>query len=120
MIGKDSLYLIWIFYYVSPAKKIKILFYILLKTFANLIICFFSTFDTFMLSLCSVPMDKEEKVVLDYSSDPLISDGKFQKSILASIAGVGKAIEDLYGSAQDIEGVVRDGKIYVVQTRPQM
>ncbi|KAM7484206.1 hypothetical protein LguiA_000215 [Lonicera macranthoides] len=68
----------------------------------------------------SVPMDKEEKVVLDYSSDPLISDVKFQKSILASIAGAGKAIEDLYGSAQDIEGVVRDGKIYVVQTRPQM
>jgi alpha-glucan,water dikinase len=68
----------------------------------------------------SVPMDEEEKVVLDYSSDPLMNDREFQKSILSSIAVAGKAIEDLYGSAQDIEGVVRDGKIYVVQTRPQM
>ncbi|KAK1552116.1 hypothetical protein Q3G72_010601 [Acer saccharum] len=68
----------------------------------------------------SVPMDEEEKVELDYTSDPLITDGNFRKSILSSIARAGSAIEELYGSAQDIEGVVRDGKIYVVQTRPQM
>ncbi|XWS34753.1 hypothetical protein CRYUN_Cryun21dG0064500 [Craigia yunnanensis] len=68
----------------------------------------------------SVPMDEEEKVVLDYSSDPLINDGNFQQSILSSIAGAGNAIEELYGSPQDIEGVIRDGKVYVVQTRPQM
>ncbi|XVF85026.1 hypothetical protein PTKIN_Ptkin17bG0085500 [Pterospermum kingtungense] len=68
----------------------------------------------------SVPMDEEEKVVVDYSSDPLIIDGNFQKSILSSIAGAGNAIEELYGSPQDIEGVIRDGKVYVVQTRPQM
>ncbi|KAK2977472.1 hypothetical protein RJ640_016100 [Escallonia rubra] len=68
----------------------------------------------------SVPMDEEEKVVVDYASDPLIIDSKFQQSILSSIARAGHAIEELYGSAQDIEGVVRDGKIYVVQTRPQM
>lgn len=65
-------------------------------------------------------MDKEEKVVLDYSSDPLMIDGNFRQSILSSIARAGNAIEELYGSPQDIEGVVRDGKIYVVQTRPQM
>ncbi|KAI3795961.1 hypothetical protein L1987_38622 [Smallanthus sonchifolius] len=68
----------------------------------------------------SVPMDEEEKVVVDYSCDPLIVDFDFQKSILSSIARVGDCIEKLYGSPQDIEGVVRDGKIYVVQTRPQM
>ncbi|KAH7515688.1 hypothetical protein FEM48_Zijuj10G0053100 [Ziziphus jujuba var. spinosa] len=68
----------------------------------------------------SVPIDEEEKVVLDYSSDPLIVDGKFRQSILSSIARAGSAIEELYGSPQDIEGVIRDGKIYVVQTRPQM
>ncbi|KAG5520839.1 hypothetical protein RHGRI_033418 [Rhododendron griersonianum] len=68
----------------------------------------------------SVPMDEEEKVVLDYSSDQLIKDADFRRSILSSIAGAGNAIEELYGSPQDIEGVVRDGKIYVVQTRPQM
>jgi alpha-glucan,water dikinase len=68
----------------------------------------------------SVPMDEEEKVVLDYTSDPLIVDGNFQKSILSSIARAGMEIEKLYGSAQDIEGVIKDGKVFVVQTRPQM
>ncbi|KAL8519122.1 hypothetical protein ACS0TY_010167 [Phlomoides rotata] len=68
----------------------------------------------------SVPMDEEEEVVLDYSSDALFTDSKFCSSILSSIARAGSAIEELYGSAQDIEGVVKDGKIYVVQTRPQM
>ncbi|KAL3835592.1 hypothetical protein ACJIZ3_010328 [Penstemon smallii] len=68
----------------------------------------------------SVPMDEEEKVVLDYTSDALIIDAEFRKSILSDIARAGNAIEDLYGSAQDIEGVVKDGKIYVVQTRPQV
>lgn len=65
-------------------------------------------------------MDEEEKVVLDYSSDQLIIDGSFRKSILSNIARAGSAIEELYGSPQDIEGVIRDGKVYVVQTRPQM
>ncbi|CAA2985282.1 alpha-glucan water dikinase, chloroplastic isoform X1 [Olea europaea subsp. europaea] len=68
----------------------------------------------------SVPIDEEEKVVLDYSSDPLIVDSNFRQKILSNIARAGNAIEQLYGSAQDIEGVVRDGQIYVVQTRPQM
>jgi len=68
----------------------------------------------------SVPMDEEERVVLDYSVDPLITDGKFRQSMLCSIACAGSEIEKLYGSPQDIEGVVKDGKIYVVQTRPQM
>ncbi|KAE8707264.1 Alpha-glucan water dikinase [Hibiscus syriacus] len=68
----------------------------------------------------SVPMDEEEKVVVDYSTDSLINDGEFQQRILSSIAGIGNAIEQLYGSPQDVEGVVRDGKVYVVQTRPQM
>jgi alpha-glucan,water dikinase len=65
-------------------------------------------------------MDEEEKVVLDYSSDPLITDDNFRRTILSSIARAGSAIEELYGSPQDIEGVIRDGKVYVVQTRPQM
>lgn len=68
----------------------------------------------------SVPMDEAEQVVVDYSSDRLINDKQFRQEILSNIARAGSAIEELYGSAQDIEGVVRDGKIYVVQTRPQM
>ncbi|KHN19640.1 Alpha-glucan water dikinase, chloroplastic [Glycine soja] len=68
----------------------------------------------------SVPMDEAEKVVLDYSSDKLILDGSFRQSILSSIARAGNEIEELYGTPQDIEGVIKDGKVYVVQTRPQM
>ncbi|CAF2115941.1 unnamed protein product [Brassica napus] len=68
----------------------------------------------------SVPMDEEDKVVLDYTTDPLITDESFQKKILSDIARAGDAVEKLYGTAQDIEGVIRDGKLYVVQTRPQV
>lgn len=68
----------------------------------------------------SVPIDEAEKVVLDYSCDPLITDCNFRQSILSKIASAGRVIEELNGSPQDIEGVVKDGKIYVVQTRPQM
>ncbi|CAL4969622.1 unnamed protein product [Urochloa decumbens] len=68
----------------------------------------------------SVPMDKEEEIVLDYTTDHLITDCSFRNTILSSIAYAGYAIEELYGSPQDIEGVVKDGKIFVVQTRPQM
>jgi alpha-glucan,water dikinase len=68
----------------------------------------------------SVPMDEEEKRTIDYSSDPLVVDHNFRQNILSKIAQVGHAIEELYGSPQDVEGVVKDGEIYVVQTRPQM
>ena len=69
----------------------------------------------------SVPMDKEETVHADYSSDPLVWDAAFQSDLLARIAEAGVAIEAaLDGVPQDIEGVVKDGEIYVVQTRPQV
>lgn len=68
----------------------------------------------------SVPMDEEEEVVIDYSSDPLVIDAGFRQKILSSIARAGSEIEELYGSPQDIEGVIRDGNVFVVQTRPQM
>ncbi|KAG0553488.1 hypothetical protein KC19_12G015100 [Ceratodon purpureus] len=68
----------------------------------------------------SVPMDVEEERVVDYSSDHLILDEAFQKTILTKIAEAGYAVEKLLGSAQDIEGVIKDGELYIVQTRPQM
>ncbi|WOL20108.1 alpha-glucan water dikinase 2 isoform X2 [Canna indica] len=68
----------------------------------------------------SVTMDETEKVIPDYSSDRLIFDKGFQQSIFQKIAEAGKIIEGVCGSAQDIEGVVKDGEIYVVQTRPQI
>jgi alpha-glucan,water dikinase len=68
----------------------------------------------------SVPMDHEEERVVDYSSDHLILDEAFQKTILTKIAEAGYAVEKLLRSAQDIEGVIKDGELYIVQTRPQM
>ncbi|CAH9107475.1 unnamed protein product [Cuscuta epithymum] len=68
----------------------------------------------------SVPVDEAEKVILDYSCDPLITDPDFRQSVLSKIASAGSVIEELYGHAQDIEGVVKDGNVFVVQTRPQM
>ncbi len=70
--------------------------------------------------VCSVPMDEEEERLVDYATDHLILDEAFQKSILTKIAEAGYAVEKLLGSAQDIEGVIKDGELYIVQTRPQM
>ncbi|KAH9746639.1 alpha-glucan water dikinase 2 [Citrus sinensis] len=68
----------------------------------------------------SVIMNDPEKVVLDYSRDPMVGDKSFQTSVFSKIAETGKIIESLYGYPQDIEGVLKDGLIYVVQARPQM
>ncbi|KAM1777682.1 hypothetical protein ACFX11_044310 [Malus domestica] len=65
-------------------------------------------------------MDKEEKIVLDYSRDQLIIDIPFQVSVLSRIAEAGKIVEGIYGHHRDIEGVVKDGVIDVVQSRPQI
>ncbi|PRQ21024.1 putative alpha-glucan, water dikinase [Rosa chinensis] len=50
----------------------------------------------------------------------MIFDKGFQVSLFSRIADVGKILEGLYGCPQDIEGVVKDGLIYVVQSRPQI
>lgn len=69
----------------------------------------------------SVPMDPENETFTDYANDPLVRDEKFRDDVLTKIAQAGVAIEAaLDGVAQDIEGVVKDGEIYVVQTRPQV
>lgn len=65
-------------------------------------------------------MDEQERVVLDYSRDRLIVDKAFQLLLFSRIAEAGKIIENLYSCPQDIEGVVKDGVIYVVQARPQI
>lgn len=65
-------------------------------------------------------MDEEEERIVDYSMDPLIFDIDFRKVVLSKIAAAGEAIENALGSAQDVEGVIKDGELYVVQTRPQM
>ncbi|XP_019092952.1 PREDICTED: alpha-glucan water dikinase 2-like [Camelina sativa] len=70
----------------------------------------------------SVIMDEAEEVVVDYSREPLIvdKDKAFQMRLFSTIVEAGNVIETLYGSPQDMEGVVKGGHIYIVQARPQV
>ncbi len=69
----------------------------------------------------SIPMDAPEERPVDYACDPIVCDRDgFQKRTLAKIAEAGAAIERAMGSPQDIEGVVVNGEVFVVQTRPQV
>ncbi|GJY55940.1 alpha-glucan water dikinase 2-like protein isoform X2, partial [Tanacetum coccineum] len=66
----------------------------------------------------SLSMENKEEAVLDYSKDPMVNDLRFQALIHSKIAETAKTIEDVYGCAQDIEGVVQDGEVYVLQCKP--
>jgi alpha-glucan, water dikinase len=61
-----------------------------------------------------------ERRLLDYRGERLVWDAAFRDELLRSVARVGLEVERLLGPAQDIEGAVRGGKFYVVQTRPQV
>jgi len=56
----------------------------------------------------------------DDASDALVWDRRVQNETLSAIARAGVAVERALDSPQDIEGCVRDGVVYVVQTRPQV
>jgi alpha-glucan, water dikinase len=69
----------------------------------------------------SITMDPPTISTVDYSSDPLTADVIFRSDLLSRVAESGWALERALGSAQDVEGVVDpDGKVYIVQTRPQV
>jgi alpha-glucan,water dikinase len=69
----------------------------------------------------SVTTAQTVREVVDYSSDPLISDPEFRRKLMEKICRAGAEIETSLGSAQDVEGVIdHDLNVYVVQTRPQM
>ena len=57
----------------------------------------------------------------DYSLDRLLVDSVYQHSMLVSIGIASMQIEQLMGSAQDIEGVIDcHDTLHIVQTRPQV
>ncbi|KAA8492664.1 Alpha-glucan water dikinase, chloroplastic [Porphyridium purpureum] len=69
----------------------------------------------------SIPMEPNHKIEIDYSKEPLMLDEKLRQELMVGIAKIGATIEELYeGHPQDIEGCYKDGKFYVVQSRPQM
>jgi hypothetical protein len=58
---------------------------------------------------------------VDYEEERLLFDDAFRADLLGKLAAAGRAVEAAMGGApQDIEGAVRDGVVYIVQTRPQV
>jgi alpha-glucan,water dikinase len=58
---------------------------------------------------------------IDYASCTLTIDEGFRRDLMEKLRQVGIEVEKAMGGvAQDIEGVVHDGRITVVQTRPQV
>jgi alpha-glucan,water dikinase len=67
-----------------------------------------------------VPEAAPEARRLRYGEEPLILNRKRRDPLLESIGELGLAVERALGGAQDIEGAVKDGRLYAVQTRPQV
>ncbi|MHB1425023.1 MAG: phosphohistidine-like domain-containing protein [Gemmataceae bacterium] len=64
--------------------------------------------------------EEPEQRLLDYRGEKLVWDAQFRDELLRSIARIGVEVEQLLGSAQDIEGAAVGGRFHVVQTRPQV
>lgn len=59
------------------------------------------------------------RVVVDYSKQDLSLSGGERAEVGGKLAEVGVALEQAFGCAQDVEGALQSGEIFVVQTRPQ-
>eukprot|EP00798_Chlamydomonas_sp_ICE-L_P020028 gene20028-26744_t len=69
----------------------------------------------------SIPFSPLAEEAVNYATDPLMTDKAFRSNLLSQLVQVGNSIKDAFdGQHQDIEGVYADGKIYVVQARPQV
>ena len=69
-------------------------------------------YDSFMLP-------QPQKVPMDYTGDLLVWNEVFRKHLLVAIADIGRIVENVMKSPQDIEGAYSKGEYFVVQTRPQ-
>ena len=58
--------------------------------------------------------------LVEYADEPLFWDPAFQVAIAARLGRLGAALEDAAGSAQDVEGALRGGRTYLLQSRPQI
>ena len=69
----------------------------------------------------SVQSHELQQAAADYSEDRLLMPGTYQTSMIAKIAATCLFIEHLFGSAQDIEGVIDfTNGVHIVQSRPQV
>lgn len=67
-------------------------------------------------------MSQPQLLAADYSSDPVLEEDGSQARVCLTLAWASLLVAQQFGpdQHQDIEGVVtQDGRLYVVQTRPQ-
>ena len=66
------------------------------------------------------PGGEVRPTVVDYSAQPLSGAPEARQHLGARLGAVGRALQGELGCAQDVEGgVVADGRLFVVQSRPQ-
>lgn len=58
--------------------------------------------------------------VADYADEPLLSDEGLRERTFAKLFELGTIVEGARGAPQDIEGAISNGKIVVLQSRPQV
>jgi alpha-glucan,water dikinase len=69
----------------------------------------------------SFVMEEAKSETLNYKTDKIMIDKQYRENIIRQLALVGVAIEQVFeGEAQDVEGVVSNGKVFIVQSRPQV
>ncbi|MFW6039361.1 MAG: phosphohistidine-like domain-containing protein, partial [bacterium] len=57
---------------------------------------------------------------LDYAQQPIMWDRDHRQRLLTALTELGRWVEQVMGSPQDIEGAVYQDKIHLLQTRPQV
>ena len=69
----------------------------------------------------SIPVVPLTESAVDYASNRLINEEAFRAELLSRLVNVGSSIEAAFdGKSQDVEGVYSNGKLFVVQARPQV
>ncbi|MBK8481529.1 MAG: hypothetical protein IPL40_10185 [Proteobacteria bacterium] len=68
----------------------------------------------------SVTAEAPTARLLDYTEEPLLWDAARRLPLVRRIAEIGLSVERAFGTPQDIEGVISEGRLYVVQARPQV
>jgi phosphoenolpyruvate synthase/pyruvate phosphate dikinase len=65
-------------------------------------------------------MTRLQEVYMCYHDSEIFTNKQKVEMMIGKIAKLGIAVENIYNSAQDIEGCIVGNDIYIVQTRPQV
>lgn len=69
----------------------------------------------------SIIMHAPKESLLSYADERLCTDLNYCREIIFKLKEIGILVENAFnGYPQDIEGVIKDNKVYVVQSRPQV